>query len=50
MKQPENPARQQKEMIKAAGLDWKNWNVAREDEAAVHVINKNTGTRRTIRK
>lgn len=50
MKQPKKPTRTQKELIKAAGLDWKNWNVAAEDNEKLVAINKRTGSRRTIRK
>lgn len=50
MKQEKKPTRQQKEYIKAAGLDWRNWNVIKDEETILVIVNKKTGTRRTIRK
>lgn len=50
MKQPKKPTRIQKEYIKAAGLDWRNWNVIKDLETTMEIVNKKTGTRRTIRK
>lgn len=52
MKQPKKPTREQKEYIKAAGLDWRNWmvpvGIAGEDNISLTLINKKSGRRRVI--
>jgi len=48
MKQPKKPTLAQKKIIKAAGLDWKTWNVADEDNISMTLISKKSGQRRVI--
>lgn len=49
-KKPQNPTRNQKEIIKKAGLDWNNWLVPHggEDNISLAIINKKSGKRRVI--
>lgn len=48
MKQPKKPTLAQKKIIKAAGLEWKTWNVADEDNISMTLISKKSGQRRVI--
>lgn len=50
MKQPKKPTRAQKEIMKSAGLDWRNWSVAEEVVDQLTLISKKSGRRRTIYK
>lgn len=48
MKQPKKPTLAQKKIIKAAGFDWKTWNVAEEDNISMTLISKKSGRRKVI--
>ena len=50
MKQPKKPVLAQKKIIKAAGLDWRTWNVLNEDNISLTVISKKSGQRRVLPK
>ena len=50
MKQPKKPTLGQKKIMAAAGLDWKNWSVIRENSTALDVINKKSGRKKMILK
>lgn len=50
MKNPKNPTRNQKEIIRAHGLNWKNWLVAEETEFYLKIINKESGSRKSVDK
>ena len=49
VKQPKKPTLEQKKAIKAAGLDPKNWNVAKADETVIKLIRKKSGRSREIK-
>jgi len=49
-KRVKNPTRAQKELMVAAGLDWKNWNVLEEDNLSITVISKKAGRKRVLLK
>ena len=49
MKQPKRPTLEQKKAIKAAGLDPKNWSVAKADETAIKLISKKSRRSREIK-
>lgn len=44
------PTLKQKKIISAAGLDWKTWNVAEEDNISLLLISKKSGRKRLILK
>lgn len=46
----QKPTLAQKKIISAAGLDWKTWNVANEDNISLTLISKRSGKRRVILK
>lgn len=48
MKQPKKLTREQKIAVSAAGLLPDNWMLEKETEFYLHIINKTTGTRRTV--
>ena len=48
MKNPKNPTRNQKEVIRANNLNWKEWLVAEETEFYLKIINKKTGSRKSL--
>lgn len=50
MKQPKKPTLNQKKLIRAAGLDCKDWNVGNEDNLSFTIINKQTKERKVILK
>lgn len=50
MKQPKAPKMEQKEQIKAAGLNWKDWNVVKDGEMILTLQNKSTKIIKTVRK
>ena len=50
MKQPKKPTLAQKKIISAAGLEWRAWNVAGEDNISLTLISKKSGKRRVILK
>lgn len=47
---PVRPTRDQKAVIAAAGLIWKNWLVLSETPEALHIVSKASGKRRTLKK
>ena len=49
-KRLKNPTRVQKEVMAAAGLDWKNWYVQDEDSFSITVISKKGGRKRILHK
>lgn len=48
MERVKKPTLAQKKIIKAAGLDWKIWNVFEEDNISVTLISKKSGRRKVI--
>ena len=49
-KRVRKPTLEQKKLMVAAGLDWKNWNVMEEDNLSVTVISKKAGRKRVLLK
>ena len=49
-KRLKNPTRAQKEIMAAAGLDWKNWYVQEEDNLSITIISKKAGRKRVLQK
>lgn len=49
-KRLKNSTRAQKEIMAAAGLDWKNWYVYDEDKISLTVVSKRSGRRRVLLK
>ena len=50
MKQPKKPTLEQKKIMTANRLDWKHWNVVREEANRLMVQNKTSGRNRTLDK
>lgn len=50
MKQPKKPTLAQKKIMASAGLEWKTWNVAEENENQLVLISKKSGRKRVIEK
>lgn len=50
MKQPKKPTLAQKKIMRKEGLDWKDWNVAQEDNLSITVVEKKTGKRKCLLK
>ncbi len=50
MKQPKKPTLAQKKVITEAGLNWKTWNVASEDNISLLLISKKSGRKKLILK
>lgn len=50
MKQPKKPTRNQKEIISKNMLVISNWLVIGETEFYLHIVNRNTGTKKMISK
>ena len=44
------PTLAQKKLMKTHGLDWKTWNVEKEDDASITLISKKSGRRRILHK
>lgn len=44
------PTLEQKKIISGAGLNWRTWNVAEEDDISLTLVSKKTGRRRVILK
>lgn len=40
----------QKKLMTAHGLDWKTWNVEKEDDTSITLISKKSGRRRILHK
>lgn len=48
MKQPKKLTRIQKEVLRASGLNWKNWALLSQSESYLRVINKESGRIRSV--
>lgn len=48
MKQPKKPTLEQKKAIRAAGLDWKTWNVIEENKLSLILISKKSGRKKVV--